>query len=46
MAHLDHVEVAVMGEDGIHFAVQLFESVLNGVGGQSIINVLVEVMVA
>lgn len=46
-AHLDHVEVAVMGENGIHFAVQLFESILNGVCGQRIISVnLLEVMVA
>lgn len=36
--HLDHVEVAVMGENSIHFAVQLLEGILNGVGGQCVIS--------
>lgn len=39
ITHLDHAEVAVMGENGIHFTVKLFESVLNGVGGQRIISI-------
>lgn len=35
--YLDHVKVVVVGEDGIHFAVQLFEGVLDGVDRQSVI---------
>lgn len=46
-AHLDHVEFVVVEENGIHFAVQLFESALDGVGGQRAIGAnLEEEMVA
>lgn len=35
--HLDHVQVILIGENSIHLTVQLFESVLNGVGFQCVI---------
>lgn len=45
--YLDHVKVAVMGENGVHFAVQLFESALDGVGRHVVAAlILMEVMVA
>lgn len=31
LLHLDHVHVAFIGEDGIHFTVQLLEGTFNGV---------------
>lgn len=46
-AHLDQVELVVVEENGVHFAVQLFESALDGVGGQRAIGAeLEEEMVA
>lgn len=45
--YLDHVKVAVMGENSVHVAVQLFESALDGVGRHVVTAlILVEVMVA
>lgn len=35
--HLDHVKVILIGENRVHLTVQLFESVLNGVGFQCVI---------
>lgn len=34
--YLDHVKVMVVGEDGVHLTVQLFEVVLDGVGLQHV----------
>lgn len=45
--YLDHVKVAVMGEDSVHSAVQLFESALDGVGRHVVaVGILIEVIVA
>lgn len=41
-AHLDHVELVVVEENGVHFAVQLFESALDGAGGQRAIGAILE----
>lgn len=35
--HLSHVQVILIGENSIHITVQLFESVLNGIGFQRVI---------
>lgn len=37
LQYLDHVKVILIREDSIHFAVQLLESVLNGVNLQCVI---------
>lgn len=45
--YLDHVEVAVVGENSVHIAVQLFESALDGVGRHVVAALLfMEVIVA
>lgn len=45
--YLDYVKVAVMGENGVHFAVQLFETALDGVSRDVVAALLhLEVMVA
>lgn len=46
-SHLDHVKVILIGENSIHLTVQLFESVLNGVGCQCVVgSIFTEEMVA
>lgn len=45
-SHLDHVKVILIGENGIHLTVQLFESALNGVSCQCVIGVFTEEVVA
>lgn len=45
--YLDHVKVAIVGENSIHFAVQLFEGAVDGVGLYVVAAlIVVEVMVA